>query len=167
MLDKEEVYKLIDQVYDARVLVKESHGSQLYGNKPYTYHLDQVRDSVINLEFPDISMCPYGSEDLFYKLEMVALMHDLLEDTEVTSEKLLELGYPEDVVAAVVLVTKVEGLSYTDYLRNIVKDDLAFKVKVADTYCNLTESLKDGNIKRIRKYSIQIEKLYKLRKDSM
>ena len=68
------------------------------------------------------------------------------------------------MVDAVVLVTKVGGLSYSDYLRQIAGNEIAFKVKVADTYCNLTESIKGGDFKRVRKYSSQLEKLYKLRK---
>lgn len=48
-------------------------------------------------------------------------------------------------------------------MKGIVGNDLAFKVKVADTYSNLTESIKCDDTKRVRKYSQQLDKLYKLR----
>lgn len=158
------VFKLIDQSSLSWAVAKEAHSGQTYGDKPYTYHLGQVRSAVIKINYPDNrGVAPYGEEDTYYKLEMVANLHDSEEDTYLTSQDLLDIGFPEDVVEAVTLVTKKEGVSYKDYLKLLSQNELAWKVKVADTYCNLTESMKDGDVKRVRKYSEQLGLLYKFK----
>lgn len=62
----------------------------------------------------------------------VALLHDVIEDTDVTAQDLIEAGLPESVVEAVVAITKVEGESYDDYLSRVKANDLARVVKIAD-----------------------------------
>lgn len=141
---------LYKEIYE---LVKRAHKGQKYGNSPYTFHLVSVSDKVHEL---------FGA-DLYTK--KIALLHDVLEDTSVTEGDLRKMLIPDQVIEAVVLLTKTDSLGYTEYLRNITKNERAFKVKVADSYCNLTESIKIGDVKRIRKYSSQIEKLYKIRKE--
>lgn len=141
-------------------LITVAHSGQKYGDKPYTYHLHMVAEKAHEL-FGESVQHNHTIEDL--KLITASLGHDLLEDTYVTKESLIEAGYHADIVEAIDLVTKKDGLGYTEYLRAISRNGLAFKVKVADTYCNLTESIKCGDIKRVRKYSLQLEKLYKLR----
>lgn len=133
--------------------VKKAHEGQCYGKHPYTTHLWQVQEKVYEL---------FGADKC---TKRVALLHDVLEDTEYTEQDLLDMGIIKVIVDAVVLCTKTEDVGYTKYLRKISRNELAFKVKVADTYCNMTESIKEGNIKRVRKYGMQIEKLYKLRKE--
>ena len=140
-------------------LVLMAHKDQKYGDKDYSYHLNMVSKKVIELFGESI-----GEEEKLL-LEMGALGQDLIEDTFVESSHLESLMIKRVVIEAIELVTKKEGLSYNDYLRQIAHHpiDLAFKVKVADTYCNLTESVKCGDIKRVKKYSSQLEKLYKLK----
>lgn len=139
-------------------LITIAHHEQKYGDKPYTYHLRMVQDKAMEL-FKEGVGIKLTNFDL--KLSTVALGHDLLEDTSVTKEALLQSGYAEDVVEAIDLVTKKEGLNYKDYIRDLSLNELAWKVKVSDTYSNLTESIKHGDVKRVRKYSSQLELLYK------
>ena len=141
-------------VYEQIVeLAKESHGDQEYGNYPYICHLYEVKIKVYDL---------FGGSD---HTSHAAILHDIIEDTEVTADKLLSLGVDPLVVEAVILVSKTPEVGYTEYLRKLSSNTVAWKVKVADTHCNLTESIKEGNFKRVRKYSSQLEKLYKLRKE--
>lgn len=70
--------------------------------------------------------------------KLVALLHDLLEDTEHTAEGLLKMGYPTEVVNAVVLLTNKPEREYFEYVRSIVAsgNNLAIKVKMADNLDN-------------------------------
>lgn len=138
-------------------LIIDAHLEQKYGDKPYTYHLRMVEEKAQEL------FSEHLSEQDQLKLSIASFGHDLEEDTTVTSEYLVSEGFDIDVVWAIDLVTKKEGVGYKDYLRLLSTDPLAWQVKVADTYSNLTESIKDGNIKRSRKYSKQLELLYKFK----
>lgn len=66
-----------------------------------------------------------------------ALLHDVLEDTEQTQSDLLEAGIPEDVVQAVVILTKRKDVDYCDYLRSVKNNEIARKVKIADLTHNM------------------------------
>ena len=142
-------------------LVLIAHKDQKYGDKDYIYHLNMVAAKVIDLFGKGVS------EEEKLLLQMISLGHDLIEDTFVDSAHLEALGIPRVVIEAIEFVTKKEGLSYNDYLRQIAhhSSDVAFKVKVADTYCNLRESIKCGDVKRVRKYGLQLEKLYKFKNE--
>ena len=71
--------------------------------------------------------------------KIVALLHDIIEDTEHTAEGLLAMGYSATVVDAVVILTNAnpEG-DYFEYLRGIVAsgNTLALHVKMADNLDN-------------------------------
>lgn len=67
------------------------------------------------------------------KLQMVGLMHDLLEDTETTLDELAELGFSDDVIQAIVLLTRTKDVAYHDYIIRLKKPNpLARLVKLAD-----------------------------------
>jgi (p)ppGpp synthase/HD superfamily hydrolase len=69
--------------------------------------------------------------------EMAGLLHDILEDTELTEEDLRERGVPAEVVRAVVSVTKRHGESYADLIERSAADPLGRRVKLADNAHNL------------------------------
>ena len=60
-----------------------------------------------------------------------ALLHDVLEDTDITADQLYAL-FPEEIVNAVVLLTHDKNTEYYDYIRAIKKDPIARAVKLAD-----------------------------------
>lgn len=62
----------------------------------------------------------------------VAWLHDVIEDTAVTAEDLLELGFSHRIVNAVVLLTRRKGVSSEEYYAAIRKDPLALAGKKAD-----------------------------------
>lgn len=82
--------------------------------------------------------------------QVVAWLHDVIEDTDVTAEKLNAAGIPHHLVEAVSLVTKTKGKSYEDYLEDIAASPLATKVKIADMLSNLADNPTD---RQIRKYA--------------
>jgi len=62
----------------------------------------------------------------------VALLHDVIEDTELTFEELEKEGFTEEIINALKLLTHDPIVPYMDYVREIKKNDIAKKVKLAD-----------------------------------
>lgn len=72
-----------------------------------------------------------------------ALLHDILEDTDVGVAYLYAMGISKTTVKAVVLLTRQPGESYTDYIENIAnaagpEGRIAREVKWADLGDNLS-----------------------------
>lgn len=63
---------------------------------------------------------------------IVALLHDLLEDTDYTVADLAEMGFDKSVIDAIALMTHAEGVDYMDYVRAIKENPIAKAVKLAD-----------------------------------
>ncbi len=68
---------------------------------------------------------------------VTALLHDVVEDTFVTLDMLREQGFPAVVVDAVQKLTRPEGMEYLEYIRGLLDNPLAVKVKCADLAHNL------------------------------
>lgn len=71
------------------------------------------------------------------ELICVALLHDIVEDTDVTIQTLIDLGFDQTIVDAIDAITKRKGESYADYLDRVKKNDLARKVKLEDLLHNM------------------------------
>ena len=63
---------------------------------------------------------------------IVALLHDVVEDTAYTIDDLIRMGFDKAVTDAIALMTHVEGVDYMDYVRRIQKNPIAKAVKLAD-----------------------------------
>ena len=68
---------------------------------------------------------------------IVALLHDVVEDTPYTLERLRELGYGEDVLGALERLTKAEGEDYAAFIERVRPHPLARRVKLADLEDNM------------------------------
>lgn len=129
----------------AKHIATKFHAGQTYGEKPYTFHLEQVYHSV-ERGYP-------GDE----RLLAVAWLHDVLEDSLCT-EAVLRSLFDKDVVDAVVAMSyggggmAHNGESREEYLQRVRANPLAAKVKMHDAFCNLRESLMRGDMKRVKKY---------------
>lgn len=75
---------------------------------------------------------------LHHDIRTVALTHDLIEDSDLDSMDLSNLGYHKSVVRAVVLLTHDEGTDYHDYIDRLCAsgDYLAIVGKMADNRDN-------------------------------
>lgn len=123
-------------------LAETGHKGQRYGDFPYMYHVYSVHAEVVHM----------GAHT-----RMVALMHDLLEDTHVTEQALRNFHrFPDAVIDAVKLLTRPEGVPYAEYVKAIAEGDsyphkLAQSVKLADLKQNLANA--DGsNPGRVQRY---------------
>ena len=63
---------------------------------------------------------------------IVALLHDVVEDTNYTLEDLTALGFAPAIIEALALLTHDENVPYMDYVRAIKENPLAKAVKLAD-----------------------------------
>lgn len=118
----------------------------------YNAHKEQLDKSGIPYIFHPIHL----AEQMNTEEEcIVALLHDTVEDTDVTIE-MLEKEFPETVVEAVKLLTHDELVPYMDYVRNLKNNPIARAVKLADLHHNSDETrlenLTEKDIKRNKKY---------------
>ena len=96
----------------------------------------------------------------------VALLHDVVEDTDMTLGDLRSHGFPENVLDALALLTHDDGVEYMDYIRRVKTNSLASKVKLADLRHNRNLARFDShdwNLKQLIKYMDAILLIYDLR----
>jgi len=93
----------------------------------------------------------------------VALLHDVVEDGDVTPASLRALGFSEPVVVAVECLTRRSEETYEDFIARIRPNPLANSVKVEDIRDNLDVTrlrvLKDEDLDRVRKYWKALQQL--------
>lgn len=142
-------HKLIAQAFELAV---HAHATQTdKGERPYIGHILRVAGEAALTATPD-----HCEETI-----MTALLHDVVEDADVTLDDLRQLGFPEDVVTAVGLVSKPDdpnGMDTAQYLGAIKQNPLALTVKRADITDNTdprrAELLDEATKERFRrKYS--------------
>ena len=96
---------------------------------------------------------------------IVALLHDVVEDTDWTLEQLLEEGFPREVVDAIALMTHAEGVPYPEYVAQIKTNPIAKAVKLADLRHNSDTTRLDvvteQDLERLEKYRAAMELLLK------
>ena len=84
-----------------------------------------------------------------YDEKIIALLHDVVEDTDITFDNLKEYGYPDSILEALKVLTKKKGEYYPDYIERIIESNniQAMNVKLADLKHNI-------DINRIEKPTI-------------
>lgn len=94
---------------------------------------------------------------------IVALLHDVIEDTSCTLEDLRGMGFADEVLEALALMTHEKGVPYLDYVAKICDNEIARTVKLADLRHNsdLTrlDEIDEKARKRIEKYQAAIRLL--------
>ena len=63
---------------------------------------------------------------------IVALLHDVVEDTEYSLDDLKNMGFPQQVIEALGLLTHDKSVPYMDYIAEIKNNPIAKAVKLAD-----------------------------------
>jgi len=97
------------------------------------------------------------------ELRIIAVLHDVIEDTTITYQDLRDQGLRSELVNHIVTLTRLKGENYDEYINRICYDELAMRVKLADLEDNMDISRiknptqKDYN--RVEKYSKAKEKL--------
>lgn len=88
---------------------------------------------------------------------IVALLHDVVEDTDYTLEDIAALGFGKEIVDAVALMTHEDDVPYLEYVARLKDNPLARAVKLADLAHNSDLSrlgeIDDETRRRLEKYS--------------
>ena len=74
----------------------------------------------------------------------VALLHDVIEDTDYTPDDLSQMGFPDTVLDALALLTHDKRVPYMDYVARIKENPVAKAVKLADLRHNADTSRLDA-----------------------
>ena len=84
---------------------------------------------------------------------IVAILHDVIEKTEWTLEKLREQGFNDTVLKAVNLLTRQDEQPYMEYIEKLRGNRIARKVKIADIEDNMNPrrmgTLSDENLEKL------------------
>lgn len=94
---------------------------------------------------------------------IVALLHDVVEDTDIGFDDLYKMGFSQTVIEALKLLTHDDNEPYEDYIDRIKKNEIAKVVKLADLRHNSDLSRLDNvdekALKRAEKYKKSINTL--------
>ena len=117
-------------------------------------HKDQTDKSGIPYVFHPIHLAEQMKDE---DTTVVALLHDVVEDTDYTLENLREIGFNQRVIAAIALMTHAEGVPYMDYVAKIKDNPIAKTVKLADLAHNSDitrmDVVDEKAIARVEKYA--------------
>lgn len=90
------------------------------------------------------------------RAKIVALLHDTIEDTNVTVNDLRKQGFPEEIIEGILSVTKQMGETYEAFVRRAAENPIGREVKIADLEDNMDirrlAVLTDEDVARLRKY---------------
>lgn len=98
------------------------------------------------------------------EIEMiVAVMHDVIEDSDVTFADLKEQGFTQEIIAAIDCLSKKRGEDYEKFIQRVCTNRLAKKIKVEDIKDNLNltrlEKISSQDLRRIEKYHKALKQL--------
>jgi len=98
-----------------RIAYDAHHGQMDKSGVPYIFHPIHLAEQMLD-------------EDT----TVAALLHDVVEDTEITPDELAAQGFPPQIIEALDLLTHDEGVDYMGYVRRIAANPIAKAVKMAD-----------------------------------
>lgn len=105
-----------------KIAYRAHHGQVDKGGIPYVFHPFHLAEQMTD----EYSTC-------------VALLHDVVEDTDVTLDELAEI-FPKEVINAIALLTHKEDEPYLQYVERVKANPLAKAVKLADLQHNSDQS---------------------------
>ena len=126
----------------------------------FAAHKDQVDKSGIPYVFHPVHLAEQMESE---ETAIVALLHDVVEDTEYTLQDIAAMGFPQEVLEALALMTHDEAVPYMDYVVQLKGNPIARTVKLADLRHNsdLTrlDTVDEKALARIEKYKKAIAEL--------
>ena len=130
-----------------RIAYNAHHGQLDYNGIPYIFHPIHLAEQMDD----EFSCC-------------VALLHDVVEDTDVTMEELAQ-EFPAAVIDALKLMTHGDDVEYFTYVAAIKHNPIAKKVKLADIAHNSDQSRCIGcdiSPKKMERWKAKYEKATKI-----
>lgn len=95
----------------------------------FAAHKDQTDKSGLPYVFHPFHLAEQMPDEL---TTVVALLHDVVEDTPYTLEDLAKLGFPQKVLSTLARLTHDPSVPYLDYVAALKEDPIARQVKLAD-----------------------------------
>ena len=116
-------------------------------------HKEQLDKSGLPYVFHPFHLAEQMTDELTV---IVALLHDVVEDTEYTLDELRDMGFPKEAIEALTLLTHDPAVPYLDYVAEIKKNPIARAVKLADLRHNSDLSrldvIDEKALERVQKY---------------
>lgn len=131
----------------------------------YNAHHGQVDKSGIPYVFHPLHLAEQMDDE---DSTVAALLHDVVEDTDYSLQDLQDMGFGDEVVDALKLLTHDPRVPYMEYVKAIAENPLARKVKLADLEHNsdisrLNHEPSEADLERRMKYmkAMEILRLWK------
>lgn len=102
----------------------------------YTKHAGQVDKAGVPYIFHPYHLAEQLQDEIACT---VALLHDVVEDTDTTFEELSE-KFPDEVIEALRFLTRTKDTPYLEYVKNIKKNKIATAVKLKDLEHNMDKA---------------------------
>ena len=119
----------------------------------FAAHKDQLDKSGLPYVFHPFHLAEQMTDEL---TTVTALLHDVVEDTPYALEDLRQMGFPEEVMEALRLLTHDDDTPYLDYVVRLKDNPIARAVKLADLRHNSDmtrlDHVDDWALKRAEKY---------------
>lgn len=131
-------------------------------------HRDQVDKSGLPYVFHPWHVAESMTDELS---AAAALLHDVVEDTDMTPDDLRARGIPEPVLEALALLTHEDGVDYDAYVDRIATNAIARRVKMSDLQHNMDLTRMapadpdEDALQRVEKYQRNYEKLKRLEEE--
>ena len=126
----------------------------------YEAHKDQVDKTGVPYVFHPFHVAEQMKDEA---TTIVALLHDVVEDTDYTLEDIAAEGFGQEIVEAVALMTHEDDVPYLDYVAKLKDNPIARAVKLADLAHNSDQSrlgeIDDETKQRLEKYKKAISLL--------
>ena len=133
--------KLSEQLKLAVEIAISAHDGQFdkFNGRPYLEHPFRVMNAGHTL-----------------KEKIVGVLHDVVEDTYWTPNKLKDKGFSQEIVEAVDAISKRDKEAYDDYMRRVLNNPIAVRVKMNDLSDNMDirrwNEVQEKDIPRLQKY---------------
>ncbi len=144
--DYERAYELVKYLFKDK---KDKEGA------PYIEHLERVSSKLVK-----------------ENTKIAGLLHDTVEDTELSFDDLKELNFNDEIIELVYLVTNIKAQSYHDKITSIIESNNieAIKLKYSDMSDNFNQERLNKLDKKqkeylINKYQPQIIRLENILKE--
>lgn len=119
------------------------HGQTDHGGMPYIFHPYHLAEQMCD----EYTTC-------------AALLHDVVEDTDMTIEELAKV-FPKEIIDAVALLTHDDDTDYFDYVTAIKANPIARAVKQADLIHNSDRArleISESNLDMVQRYEEKYRK---------
>ena len=117
-------------------------------------HKDQVDKTGLPYVFHPFHVAEQMTDEIS---TVCALLHDVMEDTDCTPEDLRTMGFPQEVIEILLLLTHDPSVPYMDYVKKIGTNPVAKQVKLADLKHNSDLSRMDT----VDEYPLERNEKYK------